>query len=110
MRVRRLQYNEEGVGWYDDAYAYENEHGQVIFCYNLTWEKIGGRFGQQMREQQTSLEAVETVIRPTDRLRWLPIEDIPDAETEAFLAVLNEACAIPSPRSIKDSLAALVTG
>lgn len=104
MRVRRLQYNEEGGGWYDDAYAYENEQGQVTFRYNLTWEKIGGRFGRQMRQQQTPLEAVETVIRPSDRLRWLPIENIPDAEAEAFLAALNEACAIPSPRSIKDFL------
>ncbi len=106
MRVRRLQRLDEDDRWFDDAYAYENENepGRVRLRYNLAWGRVGSRYNVQIRQQQTPLEAVETVIRPSDRLRWLPIENIPDAEAEAFLAALNEACAIPSPRSIKDSL------
>jgi hypothetical protein len=89
MKVRRLQRQDKRDQWYDDAYAYENETGQVIFCYNLTWDRVG------------SLEAIETVLQPGDRFRWLPVEVVAEEEVEAFLEALDEACAIPKPRPIK---------
>lgn len=105
MRLRRLQYK-GGESWYDDAYAYENEQGQVILRYNLTWERIGSHFNGKFRAQQTPLEEVETVILPGEALRWLAIEEIADEEAEAFLEKLDAVCGIPKPRSIKHSLAA----
>jgi hypothetical protein len=41
MKVRRLQRKDDEGQWYDDAYAVEESSGQVVFHYNLTWEKIG---------------------------------------------------------------------
>jgi hypothetical protein len=44
MRLRRLQQLDEVDGWYDDAYAYENDEGRVVFRYNLTWESFAPRW------------------------------------------------------------------
>jgi len=41
MKLRRLQRQDEDDRWYDDAYAYEDNEGQVIFRYNLTWDRVG---------------------------------------------------------------------
>ncbi len=100
MKLRILQAQDENDEWYDDAYAYEDSHGQVIFCYNLTWERMGSNCNAKLRERGTLLEEVETVIETGDRLRWLPIEVIAEEEVESYLEVLNERCAIPKPRSI----------
>ena len=100
MRLRRLQQLDEVDGWYDDAYAYENEDGRVVFCYNLTWERVGVRYNKKFAEAGISLEEVETVL-PLDgqTMRWLEIEVITDDQAELFLEKLDEACAIPRPRS-----------
>jgi hypothetical protein len=95
-----LQYKDK-ESWYDEAYAYEDEQGQVVLRYNLTWERTGAHFNDKFREQQTPLEEVETVILPSEALRWLPIETIPAEEIDTFLAHLNETCAIPQPGSVK---------
>jgi hypothetical protein len=101
MKVRRLQRQDKRDQWYDDAYAYENETGQVIFCYNLTWDRVGSTYNGKLQESGVSLEAIETVLQPGDRFRWLPVEVVAEEEVEAFLEALDEACAIPKPRPIK---------
>jgi hypothetical protein len=106
MRLSKLQrLNEEGV-WFDDGYAFENSEGQVIFRYNLAWGRVGATCNVKMREAGTQLEEIETIIPPGDGLRWLPIEVIAEEEVESFLEALDEACAIPKPRSIAHALAA----
>ncbi len=104
MRLRRLQRKDDE--WYDDAYAVEDSTGQVIFHYNLTWERIGSFYNGQLQETGVSLEEIETVIQPSDGLRWLPIEVIAEEEVESFLEALDEACDIPKPRSIAHTLTA----
>jgi hypothetical protein len=99
MRLRRLQRKDE-EGWYDDAYAFEDDADEVIFRYNLTWERIGSRYNGKLRESRVSLAEIETVIEPNEGLRWLPIEVIAEEEVESFLAALDETCAIPKPRPI----------
>ena len=42
MKLRKLQHLDENQQWIDEAYAYENETGQVEFRYNtLTWGRVG---------------------------------------------------------------------
>jgi hypothetical protein len=101
MRLRRLQQLDEVDGWYDDAYAYENDEGRVVFRYNLTWERVGARYNKKFAEAGISLEKVETAL-PLDgqTMRWLPIEVIEEDQVEAFLEELDAACDIPKPRPI----------
>lgn len=97
--------DEEGQ-WYDDAYAYEDSAGKVIFRYNLTWERLGSTYYGRIRDAGISLEEVDPVILPSDGLRWLPIEIIAEQNAKSFLEVLDEACAIPKPGSIAHRLVA----
>lgn len=48
----------------------------------------------------------ELSIPPGEELRWLPIEVVAEEQIESFLAALDEACAIPKPRSIAHRLVA----
>ncbi len=101
MRLRRLQIKDDGNKWYDDAYAYEDNDRQVIFRYSvLTWNRIGKRYSDQLKEAGTSLEEIETIIFSGDNLRWLPIEVIKSDQAEAYLETLDEACAIPKPGKV----------
>lgn len=106
MRVRRLQTTDNQSDWYDDAYALEDEQGRVVFHYNLGWERIGSHYNGRLQESGVMLDEIERVINPGEAWRWLPIEEIAAEETEAFLAALNDACAIPTPRSLKQRQAA----
>jgi hypothetical protein len=99
MKVRRLQRKNDEGQWYDDAYAVEESSGQVVFHYNLTWEKIGSYYNGKLKRSGVSLEEIETIIQPTKGLRWLPIEVV-EEEAKSFLERLDEACAIPKPRPI----------
>lgn len=101
MRLRRLQQRDEVEGWYDDAYVYENEDGRLVFCYNLTWERVGARYNKKFAETGVSLEEIETAL-PLDgqSMRWLPVEVIEADQVEVFLAELDERCAIPQPAKI----------
>ena len=109
MKIRRLQRQDEHNQWYDDAYAFENDKGQITFCYNLTWERVGARYNKKIAETGIPLEEIETVL-PLDgeTMRWLPIEVIETDQVEAFLVELDERCAIPKPRpiSVSETLAA----
>lgn len=106
MRLRRLKFKDDDGQWYDDAYAFENNAGQVIFRYNLTWEQVGSIYNGKLQETGVSLEEIETVIMSGDEWRWLPIEVVAEEEAASFLETLDEACAIPKPRSIAHRLAA----
>ena len=105
MKLRRLQRRDE-TGWYDDAYAFEDETGRVIFRYNLTWERTGSVYNGKLQETGATLEEIETVIKPNEGLRWLPLEVIPAEKVTSFLVALDEACAIPKPHPISRTLAA----
>ena len=101
MKVRRLQRKDEHGQWYDDAYVYEDEAEQVIFCCNLTWESVGRHYYRAFKESGIRIEDVETVLSLDGRtMRWLPVEVIEADQVEAFLGELDEACAIPKPRPI----------
>ena len=101
MRVRILQARDDDGQWYEEAYAYEDNTGQVIFVYNLLWERVGSYYNGKLKETGTSLEEIETTIEPNnDDLRWMPIEVIDKDQVEAYLEELNEACVIPKPRPI----------
>ncbi len=104
MRIRIFQRWDEEPGWFDDAYAFEDGEGRVVFRYNLTWEQIGGRCSRRIREGGISLEEIETVIPSGDGARWLPIEVVAEEMAAAYLETLNEACGIPKPRSIRRNL------
>lgn len=106
MRVRRLQFKDQDGQWYDEAYAFEDRTGQMMLRYNLTWERIGSRYNGQLQESGVSLDQIETVISPNDDLRWLPVQVIEEDGVASFLAALDEACAIPTARSIAQVLAA----
>jgi hypothetical protein len=99
MRVRRLQRRLDGV-WYDDAYAYEDGNGQVVFRYNLTWERIGSHMNRLLRDADASLENIETIISSGEDLRWTPIESIHPDQAAAYFAALDQACAIPKPQPV----------
>jgi hypothetical protein len=105
MKLRRLQRQDKQDRWYDDAYAFEDSEGQVIFRYNLTWDRVGSIYNGKLQESGVSLAEIETVLQPGDRFRWLPLEVIEEDEVETFLEALDEACAIPKPRSIAKALA-----
>lgn len=101
MKIRRLQRRDENAQWYDDAYAYENDNGQITFRYNLTWESVGARYDRKFKESGISLEDIETILSLDGQtMRWLSIEVIEDDQVEAFIEGLNKACAIPKPRPI----------
>lgn len=109
MKIRRLQRKDENDQWYDDAYVYENEKGQVIFCCNLTWESVGRRYYKEFKESGVPIEEVETILSLDGQImRWSPIETIEEERVETFLEELDEACAIPKPRpiSMAETLAA----
>lgn len=97
MKIRRLQRQDDGT-WYDDAYAMEEPPGRVIFRYNLTWERLGSHYNQQIRQQQTSLETIERLIHNGPNVRWLAIETISSADVSTYLAKLDQACGIPQAR------------
>lgn len=78
----------------------------MIFRYNLTWEQVGSIYNGKLEETGVSLEEIETVIMSGDEWRWLPIEVVAEEEAASFLETLDEACAIPKPRSIAHRLAA----
>ncbi len=101
MKVRRLQRKDENKEWYDDAYVYENEQGQVIFRCSLTWETVGRRYSKEFKKPGVSIEDAEAVLSLDGQgMRWLPIEVIEPDQTEAYLEALDEACAIPKPRKV----------
>jgi hypothetical protein len=104
IRVRRLQRQNERNEWYDDAYALEDHDGQVTFCYNLTWDRVGARYNSQLKETGIPLDEVDTVLQPGDQFRWLPVEEIEDEQSTTFLEELDKRCAIPKPHSIADRL------
>ena len=101
MKIRILQRLNEDQSWYDDAYAYEDETGQVVLRYNLTWERIGDDCAAYVEEHGIALEALETIIPPHASLRWLPVSTIDGDAAEAYLDELDKACAIPYPRPKK---------
>ena len=98
MRLRKLQRRNESKTWFDDVYVYEDNTGQVTFCYNLAWGRIGSFYVGKIREIGATLADIETLIAPNENLRWLPIEIIDDDQAEAYLDELDQACAIPYPR------------
>lgn len=107
MRLRKLQRRDESKVWFDDAYAYEAESGRVVFRYNLAWGRIGSYYNGKIREADTPLEDIETIIPPTEDLHWLPIEVIADEAIDTYFAELDKACAastIPHPRSVAKSV------
>ncbi len=106
MKLRKVQRLDEDEGWFDDGYAFENSKGQIVFRYNLAWGRVGAACNVKIKERGVLLGEIETVIPPGDGLRWLPIEVIEEDKIEDFLVVLDEACAIPKPRSIAHALAA----
>lgn len=96
MRIRILEAKDEDGRWYQEAYAYEADPGQVLFVYNLLWERVGSYYNDKLKETGISLEKIETVIEPdNDDLRWLPVEVIEENEVEAYLEKLDETCGIP---------------
>jgi hypothetical protein len=104
IRVRRLQRHSEEEGWYDDAYVLEDEVGQLRFCYNLTWDRVGVKYNERLQASGISLDKIETVLELGDSFRWLAMEEVEDDQAEAFLKELDERCAIPQPRSIAEQL------
>lgn len=84
MRWRQLQRQGDEGQWFDDAYAFEDSAGQVIFRYNLTWGRVGARCNGKIREAGISLEEIETIIPSGKGLRWLPVQVIADEAAEAF--------------------------
>ena len=53
----------------------------------------------QLREAETKLEEVHTVISPGKWLRWLAIEEI-EGDPEEIKVELDKACQIPRPQRI----------
>ncbi|RMF05224.1 MAG: hypothetical protein D6768_01560 [Chloroflexi bacterium] len=106
MRVRRLQRRDEDGVWFDDAYALEDARGQVVFHYNLTWERLGAEINRQLLAEVVPLDEMERVIPASDDLRWQEPELIEAPDLAEFLAALNEACAIPKARPVVQTLAA----
>ncbi len=107
MRVRRLQrLDDETRQWRDEAYAYEQSDRTARFRYNpLIWEGIGTKYNRRLKVNRTPLEQIETVILTGNRLRWLEVEEIEGASGE-IKAALDEACQIPRPVSVAQSLVA----
>jgi len=106
MKIRRLQRLNGKQQWEDHGYAYERDDGRASFRYNtLVWGRIGARYNVQLREAGTKLEAVPQIIPTGERLRWLEVEEI-EGEPEEIKAALDEACQIPRPVSMTQSLTA----
>ena len=105
MRLRKLQHLDENGTWFDDAYALENSQGQVIFRYNLAWGRVGAACNAKIKQTSTRLEEIETIIPSGEESRWLPIEVIDEEASTKYLESLDQACAIPKPRSIAHRLA-----
>ena len=97
MRIRKLQLLDNRKGWFDDAYAYENDANQVIFRYSFGWGRMGAFYNGQLKKFGASLENIESVIHPTQGLRWLPIEEVDDHQVDDYLADFNEAIVSISP-------------
>ena len=104
IRVRLLQFKDEQDGWYDDAYMVEDKRGVLTFHYNLTWDRVGARINGQLKTGNFTLEEVEAVLPIGENQRWLDIVKVEDDQAETFLEELDERCAIPKPRSIRDSI------
>src|SRR5687768_13204159 len=106
MRLRKLQRLDEDGTWFDDAYAFENSKGQVIFRYNLAWGRVGAACNTKIKQASTRLEEIETIIPSGEELCWLPVEVIDEEVSTKYLEALDQACAIPKSRSIAHRLAA----
>lgn len=106
MKIRRLQRRDEDGIWFDDAYALEDEQGQVTFYYNLTWERLGAEINRQLQTESVSLDNLERLIPASDDVRWQEPELVTLPDPAEFLAALNEACAIPKARPVVQTLAA----
>jgi len=104
MKLRKLQRRNESQVWFDDVYVYEDTTGQVIFCYNLAWGRIGSFYVGKIRETGATLEDIDTLITPNENLRWLPIEIIDDDQAEAYLDELDQTCSIPYPRLVTKTI------
>jgi hypothetical protein len=104
MKIRRLQRKFGDEGWYDDAYAYENVNGEVIFCYNLTWESMGARANQKLQETGVTLDRIETIVPQGKALRWLAVEVMDEHTAVAYLAELNDRCDIPQGQLVAEAL------
>lgn len=94
VRIRRLQAQDEKGRWYNDSYAIETPDGQVEFRYNLTWEHMGGRYANQIRDSGLQLNKIDQVLSEP-KLKWLPVETL-DLSYAAATEVLDRECHIPS--------------
>ena len=105
MKIRRLQRKDEHNQWYDDAYIYEDKDGRLIFKCNLTWESVGRRYYKEFKESDLPIEEVETILALDGQsICWLPLEVIAAEQVEAYLEELDDRCAIPKPRSVRDKV------
>lgn len=75
IRYRRLQVCDNRGRWYTDAYAVEDEQGQVLLRYPLSWEHLGSDYNARIRERKLSLEQLENLLKGP-RLRWLAVESL----------------------------------
>ena len=100
MRYRKLQRKFDAGEWIDEAYAYENRQGQVIFRYNLTWGRMGSHLNQQIKDRDLSLAILETILPSSQEIRWLPIQTVADEQAESFCIILDQACAIPNTHAV----------
>lgn len=100
MRYRKLQRKFDASEWVDEAYAYENRQGQVIFRYNLTWGRMGSHLNQQIKDTGLSLAMLETILPSNQEIRWLPIQIVADEQAEACCVMLDQACAIPNAQAV----------
>jgi hypothetical protein len=105
MRVRKLQRLDEEGHWFDDAYAYEDSNGDVVFRYSVAWGQVGANYYKTIYRDKVKLEDIETVIPPGDELRWLDIIIIPDDEAPQALLELSKACAVPEPKLKTEAVA-----
>lgn len=104
IRVRLLQTKDTQDEWYDDSYMVESPDGKLSFHYNLTWDRVGARINSQLKTGDFILEEIEAVLPTGENQQWLEIVEVEDDRSESFLEELDARCAIPKPRSIKDSL------
>jgi hypothetical protein len=102
MRVRILQVLDEDEGrWVDEAYAIENEAGQVEFRYNtLTWGRVGASLNQQIQKEKLGLEKIESVIPSNAEARWLDIDVLEDQTLDEAITALDDTCRFPKPRPV----------
>lgn len=104
IRVRLLQSKDEQDGWYDDSFMVEDEQGNLTFHYNLTWGRVGARINGKLKTGDFTLEEIEAVLPLGENQRWLDIVEVKDDQSEVFLEELDERCAIPKPRSVRDKV------